>query len=361
MNKNSVIVYSQLPPPRHGSAIMTQTLVNILGQRGYRVHVIERRFSKSSDQVGKSPFRKLFKIPSLLVRAATQAKGAKSVVFFTTNRPGSFLVDCAVRQIFRLRGLPVVHYVHTFGYAALGSRGRVWSALTDSLFRRSARIVVLSGVHALDLQAHAAGVPITVIANASAELIANPNGGFESDSPRFVYFSTISVEKGVQDFIAVARAIGRSHMNARFEIYGAWGDGVSERKVLREAEKLPQLHYMGEARTRDEKAKALHGALALIFATQYEYEAQPMAIIEAFSVGTPVLTYAKGAIPELLSQGGGVVVNDVNALTDAARALISEAKLVTRLRLEARQVYVSRHSVDAYGDDWDRVLNEIKV
>lgn len=63
----------------------------------------------------------------------------------------------------------------------------------------------------------------------------------------------------------------------------------------------------------EEKVKLLQNAKALIFPVERE-EPFGMTVIEAMSCGTPVIAYARGAMPELVADGrNGFLVNDPNA------------------------------------------------
>ena len=86
----------------------------------------------------------------------------------------------------------------------------------------------------------------------------------------------------------------------------------------------------------EEKARLLAGACALLAPLQWE-EPFGLAMVEAMASGTPVIAMAKGAAPELITEGvTGFLVEDADAMT-AAVSLVpaidpSQCAAITRAR-----------------------------
>ncbi len=77
--------------------------------------------------------------------------------------------------------------------------------------------------------------------------------------------------------------------------------------------------YLGHASARQVRQLLQHAAAALV--TPAWDEPFGLVAAEAMACGTPVAAYARGALPELLAEGTGVLAapGDVDALADAAR------------------------------------------
>jgi glycosyltransferase involved in cell wall biosynthesis len=86
----------------------------------------------------------------------------------------------------------------------------------------------------------------------------------------------------------------------------------------------------------------------------------PNAVIEALACGTPVVSFATGALPEMLEGGGGLTVPyggdpwhldppDIQSLAQAALMIIQDQSLFRRAaRQRAEQVFSLEHMVAAY-------------
>lgn len=110
-----VVVISQLPPPIHGSTIMTETFLRTLDELGHNWRLVDRRSSSSVAEVGKFGFRKLasaFWMPFRLLREMLSFHPV-AVVFFPTNRTFSFLVDWALSEVLRWFRVRRINYLHT--------------------------------------------------------------------------------------------------------------------------------------------------------------------------------------------------------------------------------------------------------
>jgi glycosyltransferase involved in cell wall biosynthesis len=108
--------------------------------------------------------------------------------------------------------------------------------------------------------------------------------------------------------------------------------------------RLPaNVRYLGP-KTRTDILALLADARALVMPSIW-YENQPMAILEAFASGVPVIGSRLGGIPELVAHGDrGILVQAGNAieLADAIAELDREAASAARMGRMAHE-YVTRH------------------
>jgi glycosyltransferase involved in cell wall biosynthesis len=79
----------------------------------------------------------------------------------------------------------------------------------------------------------------------------------------------------------------------------------------------------------------------------------PLVVPESMACGTPVLAYATGGIPEVVSHGAGGLVarrGDVAALAAIIRSVIDDAALRSRLAVTARERAVNEFSLTRYAE-----------
>jgi len=126
-----------------------------------------------------------------------------------------------------------------------------------------------------------------------------------------VSFGRIHPDKGTAEAIDIARAAGRPIQLA----------GIVHDHAYFDAEVRPRLGadatYLGPVEGSD-RARVLGAAAALVHPVAF---AEPfgLAVVEAFACGTPVVTYPKGAMPELVRPGvNGFLAAD---LAEAVAAL----------------------------------------
>lgn len=357
--RSPVLIVSQLPPPLHGSTVMTQHLVDSVQDLGHEVVVVERRFSRTAHAVGRPSVTKALAVPSLVARltAAVRRERPASCVFFLTNRPGSFLVDRVLLGVLRMLGVPTILYVHTSGYRALADRGAVWRRLLLSGFGHH-RVVVLGDSLIEDVLPFTTRARISVVPNTTEPPPRAEHRRAHEDEPlHVVQLSNLDPEKGADTVVRLAGGIDRAHV-ARFSIAGG---GSAERlsELREEVERTGGAVRLLGLLEPPAKWRLLESADVLLFPSTYRYEAQPLTIIEAMSLGVPVVAYDVGGVRDLVEDGVTgrlVTAGDEDALAGALETLRDPSER-TRLGEGARDRYTAVHSPDAYRTAWKGLLD----
>lgn len=362
-----VVVISQLPPPVHGSTIMTQHFLDAMRAIGARARLVDRRFSRSADEVGRASGGKALAVPSLVSRLLAQVRRRPAVaVLFITNRPGSFLVDALLVRLLKRRDVPLVLYVHTVGFAGLAARGGAWKRLVRSTLDSGDRVVVLGDRLVHDVAPFVPAERIRVVPNTAGDVPAPtaPVDARADSSVSVLFLSNLLPEKGVDDFVAVAASLVERApaVDWRFRIAGA---GSPERigEISRRVERAgiaDRTELLGAVDV-DDKWRVLRDASVLVFPSRYPYEAQPLTIVEALSVGTPVVAYDIGGIGDLVDEHVGALVpaGDRPAMVDALLALEQDGTLAGRQRESVLEHAVRSYSAAAYASAWRGVFDEL--
>ena len=58
-----LLIIGQLPPPHHGSNVMTEIFIQSLLRLGHDITMVEKKFSKTIQDIGKLTILKILKIP----------------------------------------------------------------------------------------------------------------------------------------------------------------------------------------------------------------------------------------------------------------------------------------------------------
>jgi len=350
----NVIVISQLPPPVHGSSIMTQNLVEQLEESGVAVTMVERKFSRSIAEVGRFSIRKVWQAIKLLidVRGTVRNFPDAPIVFFVTNRSFSLIVDWILSEYLRLARAKIFGYVHTLGWSDGAQQRSLYSFVARRLLGSCETLVTLGDWMTADLSSLiAADQQVKVIANAVPD--PGPLQPTTSDRPVVLFLGNFIEAKGVRDFISLARAFPNS--SADFLAVGA---PESRAQFAQLNANVPPNLTMLPGVYGDEKTAILRGCDVLVVPSRYKYEAQPLVIVEALSYGIPVVAYSVGGIPDLLSGGGGIVVEAgaVDGLTSAVTEILSSGSGTAAMRDSARRVFEERFTLDRFRSDWTRIL-----
>jgi glycosyltransferase involved in cell wall biosynthesis len=139
---------------------------------------------------------------------------------------------------------------------------------------------------------------------------------------------------------------------APVEVYGMGLDGLAEHwpapgRLAGTHEDLPQ------AQLHDRLPR--HRA----YLHPYRWTSLGLALVEAMTLGMPVLALAATAAPEAVPPGAGLVTADVDALAAAAHRLLAAPDLARDMGQIARVHALDRFGLGRFLADWDRLLKEV--
>jgi glycosyltransferase involved in cell wall biosynthesis len=165
-----------------------------------------------------------------------------------------------------------------------------------------------------DQASHASDVPIAAVIHHGIELDTFPSGdgGGDADGPYLLFLGRMAPEKGAREAALAAKRAGvrlliaaKRREPAELEFFEKHVEPLLDDEIV----------YLGEVR-HDEKVRLIRGALGLINPIQWD-EPFGLVMIEALACGTPVLTFARGAAPEIVTDGvTGYLCSDVDELVD---------------------------------------------
>ena len=91
----------------------------------------------------------------------------------------------------------------------------------------------------------------------------------------------------------------------------------------------------------------------------YRWTSLGLALIEAMTLGLPVLGLCTTDAPAAVPPGTGVLSNDVDRLVEAARRWLGDPQEAREVGLRARQHATSRYGLARFLTDWDALLKEV--
>lgn len=163
-----------------------------------------------------------------------------------------------------------------------------------------------------------------------------------------VAFGRIHPDKGTAEAIEIARRAGR-----RLILCGIVQDATYFREQVEPHIDGDRVTYLGSVGP-EERAQVLGAAVALLHPVAFE-EPFGLSVIEALACGTPVITYPRGAMPEVVDDGStGFLVDGVAsaaAVVEIAAALDREA-----IRLVAEQRFGAARMVEDYLGVYERLI-----
>ena len=152
---------------------------------------------------------------------------------------------------------------------------------------------------------------VTVLGNFATNAQSSGPGAGPRE-PAVVFLGRLSVEKGVDVLLEAARST--PELTVRI-----LGEGPNEPELRRQAQGLPNVEFLGRIDGR-ERFEIIRRARAVVIPS-ISYENFNMVLLEAMSVGTPVIASRLGSLAEILSDGVDSLLFTVGDSLDLAEKL----------------------------------------
>ena len=362
----AIVLVTHVDPPIHGQALMAATLVEeAAAWTDARLVVVNTVYAEERDRLARFSLRKIARMlryVAVAVREVRRTRAALVVVTPSFYR-GPFLKDAVMILALRwLARTPVVAWVNMDPARLDLARRPAWYRAVARLVLRSVDRWVASAPALLGQwpsfipverrSAIAYGIeggPTTVRPSAEDERVR-----------RVCFLSSLDEAKGWVDLVEAADEVCASDPTVEFHFYGDVGVGETEERILERfgATGFPErIRWHGPVRG-DAKWESL--AAADVFCLPSHTEQFPVVVLEAMSVGLPVVATRVGAVEDALVDGEGGWLVPPERPHELARALLDAVS--DRDRLERYGQFNAERqrrefSVARFGDDWERFLS----
>jgi glycosyltransferase involved in cell wall biosynthesis len=181
--------------------------------------------------------------------------------------------------------------------------------------------------------------------------------GLRETDPVAGIVAALRPEKNHQLFLQMAVRVVAEVRDAKFLIVGDGPCRAELQKRTRELQLQQSVQFLG---SRPDVPRLL--AAMDVFALTSHIEANPVSILEAMSVGRPVVATDVGSIHEAVSHGKtGFLVAPGNAEELAARvlSLLNDPLRASEMGAAARQSATARWSIDAMVRGYERLIENV--
>lgn len=340
--KPHLIVIGPLPPPTHGVAVSTAlVLENAALARVFAVEHIDTSDPRPLRTLGSWDLNNIRGALASVARLARRLRGPSGVVYLPLSQGAAGLTrDSLFVLVAAARGWKVCAHLRgaefdtVYAGLPLPLRWLVRSALS-----RVSSVAVMG--HSLRGLFDGLVPPdhIAVVPNGTPDISSN---GVRRNRETGLFFSNLRRRKGVVEAVETALLVLRDHPSARFLFVGEWEGPELEQTLRKRARHVGDRIRFDPPVTGEARDHLLASSGFLIFPPVLQ-EGHPRVVLEALAAGLPVITTARGAIPETVVDGEcGYVLDDPlpEALAERILTLLERPDLHARMSLAARTRYL---------------------
>jgi glycosyltransferase involved in cell wall biosynthesis len=373
--RSTIIVVGRFPPPRDGQSVATERLAELL-EAPYQVvrfntEPLDEEYVAAETRWRTGRVLHYLRQRFNLARALNQYPTAP--VVWTSISPtllGHVRDVVSVLPSFG-RERPVIAVSHraTLGDGFEDGRTR---ATMVRIQRRSSVFVFLTKAISESVSTWIPDEKRAVIPNTIAEALLATTGDLDAKRAKrhaderleLLFVSNMLPEKGWMDILRAVPLVRREGHRVRIRFAGRWVRAEDEKRfaqVVAENALDECVEHLGGVTDVREIRRLYQSSDALLLPTYHPTEGMPLAILEAFAWGMPVVGTRQGGLADLIEEeGNGIVVppRDPAAIARAINALTDRARLL-RLSDGARRMFVARFDPDTVQMAWIQLIESV--
>lgn len=330
IKKTRLLCILHRSPPPHGAAKVGDLIASSKKlDENYHCRFITIKSSDTIGEIGKVNLKKIYLLVELYLKVfwALLIFRPQNIYFTASISSVAFYRDLLISTLWKgyklFKPVEVYYHYHTKGIDEFVSAS-VRNRKLTRFFVNDVTLVLLSPLLVKDFEKVRTyknvyylpnGVENTLDGSHFNELI---NTKYKKQgSLEVLYLSNMIKSKGYFDLLELANAtLGQ---NIHYHFAGGWQNNHDKNEFFRfidenDLEKSVTFHGFING---NEKRKLFEKAHLFIFPTRYPNEAFPLSILEALSYGLPVIATDEGSIPFILDEKCGIVINDIQKLSEA--------------------------------------------
>lgn len=372
MNKTGSIwtLVSPKPPPKHGASRAVEVLLD--GPTpGIEWRHVNATYTASIAELQKLSLRKVFRLAEYLWQMIREGQKSDGILLTPSFQANTFLKDslfiwCASLFVRK----PLVAWYHmryeTMSYQEQGKIMKWYVEATLKLINKHVCVApsLVKGMpDFLDensLHAVSNGIPRLGDSEERKESIQYQ----ENRKIRILYVSNFTENKGWRLLLEIARELCLSNESLEFVFYGAPTRECQQSALERafsEIGNVKQIRYMGILEDND-KPEVFKAADILAFPSFNE--AFPITLLEAMSVGLPIVATEVGGISDAVKDGkGGFVVpaRNLEAFREGLIQLVEQADLRRQFGEFNKKSFEKSFTNEKFCRSWAEFLNELRT
>ena len=362
-----VLALVQLPPPLHGSAQVSQYILESQAiRRALEIEAVDISTADQISQIGRFSIRKTLRFLSLLIRTTRFLLLRRyDIVYMTLSLTGlGFYKDSLLALVAKAFRAEIVYHLHQKGVQEHALRSRRRRQFYRFVFA-NANVIHLSRLLYPDIAEFVSEDKVYYLANGvDDQVLTSAYDRQVAEVPRLLYLSTLGPQKGALLFLEATKRLRDNGYRFEAVFSGNWGPERGFRAAFLDYMKVNCLEdfvYCTGPVYGNEKKSLLNSSHIFVLPTLED--CFPLVLLEAMSCGLPVVVTAEGAIPEIVDEGTGLLAqkSSVEDLVRQLEMLLADSDLRDRMGRAARARYRARYTVETFEQNFVKIIRALLV
>lgn len=364
-----MLIIGQLPPPIHGSNIMTRIFLKSLKNIGCQTFLVQKNFSSKQEEIGKFTFLKIIKIFIICFNIGKAIISFRPILcfYFISVKYPTFFIDALFLIIIRILRVKYVLYIHGQIMYNIGSNSSKFiNFIVKKVLSGAFGAIILGENLRKDLNQFIPGNRLFILPNAiedfESEKIVRKKK--DSDAIKVLFLSNLRRSKGIIEFLHMVKIVTFKFKNVKFIIAGPIRC-ISFKKEINNFIKDEELYTFIEMPGGVygvQKENLFQNCDIFVFPTHDE--AFGLVNLEALKWGLPIVSTNVGAIPEIVHHGvNGFIVEprDANKLADYLMILLKDSELRTKMGNAGKEIYTKFFTINNYEKRLKKIINDLII
>lgn len=370
IKKKRILFVGTLPPPVHGSAVVSQQIKDSkLINEAFDCDWVNLSTSRRMDEIGKTTLAKPFRLLGALCKELWLLMTHRySLVYLAITCHGSgFLKDSPFVLMAKMFRRKIVIHQHNKGMANDVDRWPYRWLLP--LCYKNAKVILLSWYLYPDIEKVVPKENVVICPNGirvQGHTDSADNTEKANQVPRLLFLSNLIESKGVFVLLDALKILKDKGYSFICDFVGGETKEIDAKRFSEEVEKrgLNEIAIYQGRKYGAEKEKAFEQTDVFVFPTYYPNETFGLVNLEAMAHKKPVVATNEGGIPDVIKDGeNGLIAErkDSESLAQCIRKLLDSEDVRQKMGEDGYKKLMEQFTEDKFEANLLQIVNDIVV
>ena len=364
MKKPRILFITPLPPPVHGSAMVSQYIKDCKElQEEFVCDFVNLSTSRNIDEIGKKSLMKYIRfIGAYFITFWKLLTHRYALCYLAITCHGmGFLKDAPFVLLCKLFRRKVVIHQHNKGMSKCMDK-QPYKWLLPLVYRKT-KVILLSWHLYPDIEKVVKKEQILICPNGIPELFdKEPHFERKNQVPNLLFLSNLIPSKGVYVLLDACKILKEKGYKFVFNLVGGESKEITKEVFEKAVDErgLNEIVYYKGPKYGDEKNEFF--ANSDIFVQPTLNDCFPLTLLEAMQYKLPLVSTDEGAVPDMVKkEGNGFICkrNDVDSTANAIKELLDSREQRALMGENGYRLFKEQFTIEVFNKNITKILKEL--